>query len=56
MAVNARFCISGQITDEQVTVIVEQLAIFYVLHQLLSTECLSVDKRLLVGFRTPNFV
>jgi len=56
MAVNARVCISGQITDEQVTVTVEQLAIFCVLHQLLSTECLSVDKHLLVGFGTTNFV
>jgi len=56
MALNARVCIIGQITDEQVTVTVEQLAIFCVLHQLLSTECLSVDRNLLVGFGTTNFV
>jgi len=56
MAVNAQVCISGQITDEQVTVTVEHLAIFCVLHQLISTECLSVEKRFLVGYGTPNFV
>jgi hypothetical protein len=56
MAVTARACIRGQICDEQVTVTAEQLAIFCVSHELLDTEYLSVDKHLLVGFGTLNFV
>jgi len=56
MAVSARACISGQITDEQVTVAAEQVAIFYVSYQLLSTICSSVAKRLPVGLGTANFV
>ena len=56
MAVSVRACISGQITDEQVMVAAEQLAIFCVSHQLLNTIFSSVDKCLPVEFGTANFV
>jgi hypothetical protein len=56
MADSARTCVSGQITDEQVTVTAEELATFCVSRQLFSTICLSADKCLPARVGTTTFV